>query len=185
MNDEGAAQKDPGAVGEIAVVTTSHRPDLDGEARAAFRGEWPEFIFHDPVARLYIDRVEAYFPDHDVLLLDHGQVVAGGWAVPIVWSGEIASLPDGYDGALVSSVTAHESGIEPDTLTVMATAVRSDRRGQGLAGQVLAALRERATSSGLTRVLAPVRPTLKSRYPLTSMDEFSRWVRRDGLHLDP
>jgi hypothetical protein len=34
-------------------------------------------------------------------------------------------------------------------------------------------------------VIAPVRPTLKSRYPLTAMENFSRWTRPDGLHIDP
>ena len=55
----------------------------------------------------------------------------------------------------------------------------------GLAGKALTALRERATAAGLQRVIAPVRPTLKSRYPLTPMEHFARWARNDGLHLDP
>jgi phage terminase small subunit len=63
---------------QIEIVTTTERPDLDGEANAAFRSVWPEFIFHDPVAREHMDRVELYFRPYDVLLLDHGKVVAGG-----------------------------------------------------------------------------------------------------------
>ena len=34
-------------------------------------------------------------------------------------------------------------------------------------------------------MIAPVRPTLKSRYPLTPMENFARWARSDGLHIDP
>jgi len=34
-------------------------------------------------------------------------------------------------------------------------------------------------------MIAPVRPVLKSRYPLTSMADFARWTRADGEHLDP
>lgn len=170
---------------EIEIVTTSERPDLDDETRVALRSVWPEFIFHDLVAREHMDRVELYFRPYDVLLLDHGNVVAGGWGVPFAWDGSIAGLPDGFDGTLISSVSGHESGVEPNTLSVMAAAVRSDRHGEGLAGQVLAALRQRAASAGLRHTLAPVRPTLKSRYPLASMSEFAGWVRSDGLHLDP
>jgi GNAT superfamily N-acetyltransferase len=172
-------------VAGIDVVTTSERPDLDDQARAAFRGEWPEFIFHDPVSAAHIGRVEEYFPGYDILLLDDGEVVAGGWGVPLRWDGAAATLPDGYDGALVSSVTGHENGTGPDTLSVMAAAVKNGRQGQGLAGQVLSALRERALAAGLSRVIAPVRPTLKNRYPLTSMSDFAGWNRPDGLHLDP
>jgi len=172
-------------VPEIEAVTASLRPDLEAEARVAFHSVWPEFIFHDPVSREYIDRVGDYFKEYDVLLLDQGQVVAGGWGVALSWDGTIAGLPAGYDGALVAAVGGHEREVEPDTLAVMAAAVRADRHGRGLAGQILTTLRQRAASAGLRAMLAPVRPTLKSRYPLTSMDQFASWVRSDGQHLDP
>jgi GNAT superfamily N-acetyltransferase len=171
---------------DLEIVTTSERPDLEDETRAAFRQNWPEFIFHDPVSREYIGRVEEYFPGYDVLLLDDGAVVAGGWGVPLRWDGTVPELPaGGYDGALVSAVTGHEDSVAPDTLCIMAAAVRRDRQGGGLAGRALSALRDRATESGLTRVIAPVRPLLKTRYPLTPMTSFAQWDRGDGLHLDP
>lgn len=170
----------------LEIVTSSERHDLDDEARAAFRQNWPEFIFHDPVAAQFIGRVERYFPYYDVMLLDEGRVVAGGWGVPLAWDGSVAGLPDGgYDGALTVAVTGHDDGVQADTLCIMAAAVRADRQGGGLAGQALTALRERAAHSGLERVIAPVRPSLKPRYPLTAMAEFAGWTRADGLHLDP
>ena len=172
-------------MGDLAVVTTGERHDLDGQARDALRTVWPEFIFHDSVVPEYIGRVETYFPQYDVLLLDDGQVVAGGWGVPIRWDGTVGTLPDGYDGALVSAVTDHEDSTRADTLCIMAAAVKADRQGGGLAGKTLTALRERAAAAGLERVVAPVRPALKSRYPLAPMESFARWTRSDGLHIDP
>jgi hypothetical protein len=67
----------------------------------------------------------------------------------------------------------------------MAAAVRRDRHGAGLGGRVLTALQDRAAAGGLERMIAPVRPVLKSRYPLTPMAEFARWMRPDGTHIDP
>jgi GNAT superfamily N-acetyltransferase len=173
------------AVRELQIVITSERHDLDEQASEAFRPGWPEFIFHDPVNSEYIGRVETCFPQYDLLLLDDGQVVAGGWGVPMRWDGTVSTLPDGYDGALISAVTGHENAVPADTLCIMAAAVRQDRQGAGLAGKILAALRERATAAGLVRVIAPVRPALKSRYPLTPMGNFARWTRADGAHIDP
>jgi GNAT superfamily N-acetyltransferase len=172
-------------VPETEIVTAADRRDLDDQARAALGGGWPEFIFHDPVAKEYIGPVERYFPFYDVLLLAQGEVVAGGWGVPIRWNATAAALPAGYDGALVSAVTGHEGSVAPDTLSIMAAAVKPGHQGAGLAAQVLTALRERAVETGLRRVIAPVRPTLKTRYPLTPMAAFARWARGDGLHLDP
>jgi hypothetical protein len=147
------------------VVTSSDRPDLEDEARAGFRVKWPEFIFHDPTSRLYIDRVEKYFPSFDVLLLDDGRVVAGGWGVLMQWDGGVANLPN--------------------TLSLMAVAVVNNETRRGLAGMALSALRTRATDAGLDHVVAPVRPSLKPRYPLTDMDIFAAWTREDGLSIDP
>jgi hypothetical protein len=172
-------------MGDLEIVTTADRHDLDEQARDAFRAVWPEFIFHDPISSGYIDRVETYFPQYDVLLLNDDQVVAGGWGVPLRWDGTLSTLPDGYDGALVSAVTGHENSASADTLCIMAAAVKADQQGSGLAGKALTALRDRAAATGLERVIAPVRPALKSRYPLTPMENFARWTRNDGLHIDP
>jgi hypothetical protein len=167
------------------VVTSADTPELAEQAAAALREVWPEFIFHDPTAGAYIDRVEKYFPRYDLRLLDGGAVVAGGWGVPLRWDGTVEDLPDGYDGGLVRSVEQYERGVEPNTLSIMAAAVATGRQGGGLAGRVLTALRERATEAGLTAVICPVRPTLKTSYPLQSMADFATWHRDDGLHLDP
>lgn len=172
-------------MGDLEVVTVAERHDLDKQAEEALRTVWPEFIFHDPVHEEYVGRVEEFFQRYDVLLLDEGRVVAGGWGVPIRWDGTVSELPDGYDGALVSAITGHENGVPADTLCIMAAAVSAGRQGGGLAGKTLSALRERATTAGLQRVIAPVRPALKTRYPLTPMENFARWTRDDGLHIDP
>jgi GNAT superfamily N-acetyltransferase len=169
----------------LEVVTSADRHDLDEEARAAFREVWPEFIFHDPVSAAHIERVEQYFPRFDVMLLADGEVVAGGWGVPMAWSGTLEELPEGYDGALVRSVEGFEKGVAADTLSVMAAAVKAGHQRGGYAGQVLSALRSRALDAGLSRVIAPVRPALKNKYPLTPMSRFASWRREDGMHIDP
>ena len=170
---------------ELEIVTNADRPDLGEQLTTVFRPVWPEFIFHDPIDGRYASRVEAYFPQYSVLVLDGPDIVTGGWGVPIRWNGTVGDLPGGYDDALASAVDGYEESILADTLCIMAAAVRPGRRGSGLAGTALSALRDRATHAGIQRVIAPVRPTLKSRYPLTTMEHFSRWTRPDGLHIDP
>lgn len=147
--------------------------------------KWPEFIFHDPIAKEYLGRVGQYFPQFDVLLRDGDEPLAGAWAVPLRWDGTPEDLPDGYDGALARSVGGHEDGTAPDTLCVMAAAVANGVTTRGLAGAVLTGLRERAADAGLVHVVVPVRPTLKHRYPLTPMAEYATWRRADGLSIDP
>ncbi|NEA38429.1 GNAT family N-acetyltransferase [Streptomyces sp. SID11385] len=189
---------------ELSAVVFAERPDLHEASRSVLHQVWPEFIFHDAASERYVPLVERYFPEFDLLLVEgeaegggagqgvgagsdggNVRVVAGGWGVPVRWDGSYEDLPAGYDGALERSVAQYGSGVAPDTLVVMAAAVDPALRARGLAGALLTALREKAIAAGLSRVVVPVRPTLKARYPLTSMAEFARWTRDDGLHLDP
>jgi hypothetical protein len=127
----------PSSLSVMDVVTSSERPDLEDEAGAAFKVKWPEFIFHDPIAKQYVAQIARCFPQYDVLLLDEGRVVAGGWGVPIRWDGTVQDLPDGYDGAMARAVEGHQSGVQATTFSFMAVAVGNGETKRGLAGEVM------------------------------------------------
>ncbi|MEU6077704.1 hypothetical protein [Micromonospora sp. NPDC047074] len=162
------------------------RPRPGDQMDRLFAGGWPAFITADRQAARHLGRVREVFADLELVLLDgDGDLVAAGWAVPIRWDGDPAHLPEGYTDSLRRAVTGHDHGEAPDTLVVMAAQVRSDLRGQGLAGDLLTALRSVAGQRGWSRVVAPVRPTLKARYPLTPIERFAAWKREDDSPLDP
>ena len=46
-------------------------------------------------------------------------------------------------------------------------------------------MRTAAVRAGLDALLAPVRPTLKERYPLTPTERYLSWRRDDGQLFDP
>jgi GNAT superfamily N-acetyltransferase len=85
----------------------------------------------------------------------------------------------------VRAVEGHEAGVAPDTFSFMAAAVARAYDKQGLATAALTELSERAKAHGIGRVIAPIRPTWKSRYPNVPMAEYATWVRDDGLSVDP
>jgi GNAT superfamily N-acetyltransferase len=169
----------------VEVVLTQDRPDLEKAAEEAFRERWPEFIFHDALSKAYLPRVQELFRAYDILLLDNGKVAAGGWGVPFAWDATIEDLPQGYDDGLVRAVEGHEAGAAPNTFSFMAAAVARAYDRQGLAAAVLAELSARARADGLERVIAPIRPPWKSRYPNVPMSEYATWKREDGLSIDP
>lgn len=151
-----------------------------------FEGAFPEFIEADVTAKKYIDRVRKWFADLNIILVDEDQApVATGWGVPIRWNGELEDLPAGYTDTTKRAVEGRERGEEPDTFVICGGIVSRDRTGQGMAGELITALRDLAPAAGCARVLAPVRPTLKPAYPLTPIDTFAGWTRPDGAPLDP
>jgi hypothetical protein len=67
----------------------------------------------------------------------------------------VHDLPSGYTDALARSVEGHEAGVVPDTLVVMAAAIRSGEQGRGLARIALTGLRSPGTRSASTPVSPP------------------------------
>lgn len=161
------------------------RPRSQEHLEALFGGGWPEFIFHDQETKRHIGRVRELFGDLELVLLDGDEPVAAGWAVPLCWDGEPAGLPAGYNDSLARALADHDAGRVPDTHAVLAAQVHPARQGTGLAARLLTALCDDAARRGRGRVICPVRPTHKSRYPLTPIERYQHWTRPDGLPLDP
>lgn len=172
------------------IATTTVRTDArdwtEAQLDDLFSDGFPAFITADKLAAQYIGRVREWFPAWNLTLVDDaGDPVAAGWGVPLRWDGTVAGLPGGYTDALVRAVAGHEDGNTPDTLVVCGAVVAGRLQGRGLAARMLAELRDAASGAGLARVVAPVRPTLKQRYPLTPIETFMGWTRPDGAALDP
>lgn len=158
------------------------------QMKELFSESFPEFITADRLVSAYIGRVREWFPAWNLTLVDEDEdevPVAAGWGVPVRWDGSVEGLPSGYTDSLVRAVEGRERGVAPDTLVICGAVVTPSLTGRGLAGETLLALRRAALDSGLTQVVAPVRPTTKARYPLTPIETFMRWRRPDGTALDP
>ncbi len=170
----------------LRIERTDARTRSDEHLKELFSEGFPEFITADRLVKDYLGRVGEWFADLNLMLIDEDDVpVAAGWGVPIRWDGRPGTLPTGYTDALVRAVEGHEQGTAPDTLVICAAIVTPALKGRGLARETLAALRQAATGAGCSRVIAPVRPTTKARYPLTPIETFMRWRREDGQALDP
>jgi GNAT superfamily N-acetyltransferase len=80
---------------------------------------------------------------------------------------------------------AHEAGRSPTALGVLAAEIKPEFQGRGLADRVLDGMVDVARDSGLTHLIAPVRPSFKDRYPITPIDRYVTWTRENGEPFDP
>jgi GNAT superfamily N-acetyltransferase len=115
-------------------------------------------------------------------LVDGDAIVAEAFALPIPWDGTVDGLPAGWDAAFELGM---ETELHATALSMVVISVDPARQGERLGGRMLDASRDAAREAGLGAVLAPVRPTLKDRYPLIPIERYLTWRRRDGAHLDP
>lgn len=168
------------------LATLAENPDLDDDFWPQKQRVWPEFMFHDRYGNRYWHFLAELFPEWQIYLLDEsGAPVAVAQTLPCVWDGTLAGLPVGWAEGLVLAAESALRGEVPNTLMAVEISIAPDYTGQGVSYTMLNAARDRAAAAGFQAVIVAVRPSLKPRYPLTSMERYCRWTRPDGLPFDP
>ncbi len=176
---------------EFSILTAADRSDLRRLADEVTIPAWPEFMLQDPMAKRWPELYER-FPRFQFALADAGgETLAVGNSIPLTWSGSAEDLPDtGWDWALERGLRDHEAGRDgtavcAPALCALQVVVAACHRGKGISARAVRAMMDIATMHGLSALVAPVRPTLKSRYPLTPMESYVRWENEQGLPFDP
>ncbi len=167
----------------LTISVLADRLDL-AEAMWDMPNSWPEFMRHDPIGGLYYGNVESRFAEYVLVAQDPaGEVVAYAHSVPFVLGDD--GLPDnGWDSVIRSGLLASLRDQDPNAISAVEIAVRPDRQGTGLSGQMLAAMRDNAARRGFAELVAPVRPNGKSDVH-EPMSTYAFRVREDGLPVDP
>jgi GNAT superfamily N-acetyltransferase len=151
--------------------------DEDLRASPAFdalRRAWPEIVFHDELSNEYWSRIYSERPEFQFALVEDGELLAEGNSIPV--SGQPASWREAFPNAFGDE--------PPDRLCALAILVDPDHQGKGLSRLMLEHMRGLAHERGW-ELVAPVRPSLKHRYPLTPIGRYMEWRRADGLLFDP
>jgi GNAT superfamily N-acetyltransferase len=171
----------------LKSYTLSERPKLEDEFERLAAAGWPRFLRqHDELGlgRYWPSLYE--LPDYQLLLCDGAdRVVAVGHTIPIEWDGTPAGLPESMAAIFANAQAARDAGRRPNTLCALAALVSPTHRGQGLSSEVIKTMAAVARQHGFPALVAPVRPTLKTGYPLAAMESYVRWTRPDGAPLDP
>ncbi|MBB3409896.1 GNAT superfamily N-acetyltransferase [Rhizobium sp. BK316] len=179
---------------EITLISAEERPDLIPAFDELGAAVWPKFIGGDEVVVKYWNSL---FSDglrrHQFLALGRDnsgneRVFATSNSIPFFWPkhDDDASLPDaGWDAVLAGGVEAFASGRKPNALCALAIVVSPAMRGSDLAGRLIGNMKADARRHGLQALVAPVRPTKKAAYPLTSFADYIAWTAPSGAPFDP
>jgi GNAT superfamily N-acetyltransferase len=170
----------------LQFPTRAERPGKLPHAAGLEAGVWAEFLYHDPILERLFGRVIEDYPEYHFYAWDdeREQVVAAGNSLPVTWDGDASSLPDRGIDAVVEARFA-EDPPPPNVLCALQIVIDPEHRGQGLSRRMIERMAEIGRANGLDTLIAPVRPSLKDRYPLASMERYIEWRRDDGTLLDP
>jgi len=147
---------------------------------------YPEFMMHDPVANKYWSSLFELFPEFQISLVIDDEIIGIANSIPFHWNRAYDELPEeGWDWALETGVENYKKGIKSNVLTGLQIAVKKEFQGRGFSAIIVKELIRIAWVNNFSLLTLPVRPSLKSKYPLTSIDEYITWQRDDGLPFDP
>ncbi len=172
---------------ELVYHTLEQRPDLK-QAVSEMANHWETFMRNDDVSDQYFGKLYDWFPEFQLAICDaEDRVVAKAHSMPIKWDGDPNTLPEeGWNWALMNGVETREKGESHTAVSAIEINILPEMRGTGLSSRVLGMMKANVAARGFDKLVAPVRPNLKSRYPLTPMERYITWTRDDsGAPFDP
>ncbi len=166
------------------LYTLAQRPDLLAAVEQLSSQSWPRFLLNSPIQGW--DSLFDIFAPYQLLWCDSSdRLIAAGHTVPLFWDGNPSSLPATIEEIVLRAQQASVNQQAPNTFAALAGMVAPSHHGQNLSRMVLEEMKSLAQRHACTSVIAPVRPTWKSRYPLTPMGRYVKWRRPDGACFDP
>lgn len=147
---------------------------------------FPKIIFKSQAIQDYWEKLEKYFPDFQLLLLDENEDVIGSInTIPFFWDRPISELPDeGWDWMLEKGVLGHENNLAPNFLGGLQVIVRKNYLGKGYSKWLIERGKQRMKEAGFDHLLIPIRPIFKHKHPLMKMEEYMQ-LKTDGVLYDP
>ncbi|MEL6308951.1 MAG: GNAT family N-acetyltransferase [Chloroflexota bacterium] len=166
------------------VYTLPEFPDY--EARAGhLASQWADFVYHEVDSKdYYPTMVQAYKDLHFFLCDENDEVVAHAQAMGIRWDGTKDNLPLGWSDAIMRCAKNSLEGDTVNTLCGVSVTVAPNRTGEGIGRKTIETMKQLGIEAGYERMIVPVRPSEKSRYPLIKMQDYVTWQNDDGYFFD-
>jgi len=158
--------------------------DLAGDIAVA---SWPEFMMHDSIANENWHELFDRFEEYQFAMLDTetNHMAAMGNSLPFHWDKDLSELPEGgWDWVFLRAIGDDENGVTPNIQSAIQIAIHPDYQSQGLSMRMVKAMDAIGKSKGFNNLVAPVRPNQKSKYQLTSIDDYITWKTDEGLPFD-
>jgi hypothetical protein len=98
----------------------------------------------------------------------------------VAWDGTGIGLGLGIDATVTAACELRAAGWQPTAVSALARRDPVPSQRRGLAKVMLEAMAGLARDAGLTHLIAPVRPTLKDRYPTLPIERYAHWTRSES-----
>lgn len=145
---------------------------------------WPDFI---RVSDDIIFKIYELYPDFQISLLDNNNELIGiANSIPLIWSKSLFELSNDGVGWVINTGVNEQYDIDlTNVLCAISITVAENHRNKGISKILLQHLKNISSNKFFSSLIVPVRPSLKSLYPLIPIDKYIEWKNKDGLAFDP
>ncbi|BET98670.1 transferase [Xenorhabdus taiwanensis] len=176
---------------KIVIQSAEERTDLGNEIEVIIDNNWPLFMNYDAVAEQNWHKLyEPGFSHFQKLaILQQGKeerLIGLLNSVPFPWENRsLDQLPDeGWDAVFDAGGKA-KGKVQANLVSALSVTVDPAFRGQNIPALLINSLKQTARDEGLQGLVVPVRPSLKSQYPLQDFIEYCGWKNDKGEPFDP
>ncbi|MBD2803196.1 transferase [Xenorhabdus szentirmaii] len=176
---------------KIIIQSAKERTDLNEEISRLVETNWPIFMDNDAVAEEYWHKLYepgfSHFQKFAILQQGHEERLIGLMtSIPFPWENKpLDQLPDeGWDAVLRIGGKA-KGKKKANMVSALGVTVAPDFRGKNIPALLINSVKQTARDEGLEGLVVPVRPSLKSRYPLQDFAEYCGWKNDKGEPFDP
>ncbi len=172
---------------KLSIINATEQPNQLELTDPLTEKAWPTFMLNDPVANVNWSKLYNYFPEYQFIFLneENNEIVAIANSIPLAYSDSFDNFPQtGWDYILQKGVDDYNDKIEPNIMSALSIVITPHYLGKGISTLVLQEMRNIAKKKSLSHLIAPVRPNLKTFYPITPIEEYIHWKNEDGNHFD-
>lgn len=147
---------------------------------------FPKFLFHSKAIINYWPKLEAIFPDFQIIMVNTQEQVMGIInSIPIYWNEPLTQLPDdGWDWLLMKGIHDYEQNIKPNCLGALQIIVNKNNLGKGYSKLLLTQGKLLKNKFDFENFIIPIRPTYKYKYPKMKMKDYMSF-KMDNKIYDP
>ncbi len=167
---------------EIGNDIAAMQPEIDRIVKSS----WPDFLLADETLAICYNDLLGLFPELQFCLMDGDKIAGIANCILLSCDCELSDLPEeGWSWAISKGIEDRKASRSPDCLAALSITVNPEFQGKGISHVIVKMIKDLAGEHGISRVIVPLRPTMKSLYPLIPFDNYIKWKREDGQFFDP
>jgi GNAT superfamily N-acetyltransferase len=173
---------------QYTLAPLKERPDLLVQTTRIINASWPRFMLNGFESNDYWNKLYIFYPEFQFVIIDPdtAQVAALGNSISLDWARPATELPErGWDWALEKGIQDYLDKRHVRTHCALAISVLPAYRNKGISSLMVKIMKTISKQHGSESLVAPLRPLMKSRYPLTPIENYLKVEDDNGLPFDP